>query len=497
MGPTNALSCKNNIDILSNNHSSFIVPDSVIINTLDLALSKSISASTPSDPLVIRVLSALQDSSPLFSCSFLSDWTYDNRHLYFKGCMYVPPSAHSSLLHLIHSSPTMDYMGIFCTKSILKQDFWWPSLSSFIKHFVDSCTICQQSKVNTHPTIPSLTSITSSTVLLFKQLSIDLITDLSPSDGHDSIVVIVDHSLMKGVILTPCSKTIDVAGIAQIFLDNVFKHFSLHNTLISNHGPQFASIFAQELAHLLKYDVWLSTAYHLQTDGQTEQINQELETYLWIFYTNSPSSWFQFLSIVEFHHNSTPHSFTKRSPFSLLYGYEPRSYPPLSKTFLLALKNCLSILDKARKEALTTHESTQKIMASRTTCRFTPWKVGDKVWLKATHFHLHYPSRKLAPKHHGPFKITCILSPLMYQLQLPKTWKIHNIFHALLLLSYCSTKPHGPTFLNPPPDIIDNEEEYEVEAILSHKGPKSQWLYLITWKGYSSAKSTWEPESNL
>ena len=56
---------------------------------------------------------------------------------------------------------------------------------------------------------------------------------------------------------------------------------------------------------------------------------------------------------------------------------------------------------------------------------------------------------------------------------------------------------HGPSFLNPPPDVIDNEEEYEVEAILSHKGPKAHRLYLITWKGYSSTKNTWEPESNL
>ena len=91
-------------------------------------------------------------------------------------------------------------------------------------------------------------------------------------------MVIVDHSLIKGVILTPCSKTIDATSITQIFLDNIFKHFSLHDTLISDYGPQFASAFTQELTHLLKYDVWLSMAYHPQTDGQTEQTNQKLKT---------------------------------------------------------------------------------------------------------------------------------------------------------------------------------------------------------------------------
>ena len=163
--------------------------------------------------------------------------------------------------------------------------------------------------------------------------------DLPSSDGHDSIVVVVDHRLMKGVILTPCSKTIDATGITQIFLNNVFKRFGLHDTLISDRGPQFTSAFARELACLLKYDVRLPTAYHPQMDGQTEQTNQELETYLHIFCANNPTSWAQFLSTAEFHHNSAPHSSTKKSPFSLLYGYEPRFYPPLGKTFLPALEN--------------------------------------------------------------------------------------------------------------------------------------------------------------
>ena len=119
------------------------------------------------------------------------------------------------------------------------------------------------------------------------------------------------------------------------------------------------------------------------------------------------------------------------------------------------------------------------------------------MWLEATHLRLKYPSRKLAPKRHGPFEIIRVLSPLTYQLQLLGTWKIHDIFHASLLSSYCSTEAYGSSFLNPPPDVIDNEEEYEVEAILSHKGSKARRLYLTAWKGYSSTENTWEPESNL
>jgi hypothetical protein len=125
------------------------------------------------------------------------------------------------------------------------------------------------------------------------------------------------------VILIPCSKTIDANGIAQLFFEFVFKRFGLHDTLISDRGPQFASAFARELARILHYDVRLSTAYHPQTDGQTERANQEVETYLRIFCANNPHNWSKFLTSAEFVHNSVPHSSTKVFPFSLILGYEP------------------------------------------------------------------------------------------------------------------------------------------------------------------------------
>ena len=129
---------------------------------------------------------------------------------------------------------------------------------------------------------------------------VDLVTDLPPSNGHDSLMVMVDHSLTKGVILIPCSKTIDAAKVAKLFLHHVFKRFDLHDSLISNRGPQFASAFARELAQLLHYNIKLSTTYHPQTDGQTEWTNQEVETYLHIFYANNPRKWTDFFPPLSF-----------------------------------------------------------------------------------------------------------------------------------------------------------------------------------------------------
>ena len=136
-------------------------------------------------------------------------------------------------------------------------------------------------------------------------------------------------------------------------------------------------------------------------------------------------------------------------------------------------------------------------MAQQSSQWFTPWKVNNKVWLETTNLRLHLPSRKLSPKRLDSFEITHVLSPLTYHLKLPHTWKIHNVFHASLLSPYYSTEVYGPSFLELPPNVIDNEEEYEVKAILSHKGPKSCWKYLTSWKGYSAVENTWEPKSNL
>ena len=136
-------------------------------------------------------------------------------------------------------------------------------------------------------------------------------------------------------------------------------------------------------------------------------------------------------------------------------------------------------------------------MKEQITSKFTPWKVGDKVWLEGKNLQLHYLTKKLAPKWEGPFEISQVVSPLAYRLWLPPTWKIHDVFHASLLSTYWETAEHRLNFINPPPEEIEGEEEEEVTEILLHRGSPGQQLYLVSWKGYSSVENTWEPEKNL
>ena len=143
----------------------------------------------------------------------------------------------------------------------------------FLCRFIAGCADCQAAKVNTHPMAPRLSLLAVENPLPSSSILVDLITGLPNSHGYDSVMVVVDHGLMKGVIYCPCTKNIDSKGVAQLFFTNVFPRFGLHSKVISDRGPQFASAFARELAHLLQYNVALSTAYHPQTDGETERVN--------------------------------------------------------------------------------------------------------------------------------------------------------------------------------------------------------------------------------
>ena len=323
MGPADALSRLPNPDLSSDNPNVTLLPDDRFISAIDTALVDKITSSSLTDPLVVTALQNLSQGSPLFPRSSLSDWHFNGSQLYFKNCLYIPTSARHDLVSSIHTSLASGHGGFFCTYSSLSRDYWWLGMSSFVRQFVAGCTLCQQMKVNTHLTMPTLSPLPSSCTHPFQQLSVDLITGLPPSHGFDLLLVVVDHGLSKGVILIPCNKDIDAKGVAELFFKHIFLCFGLHDHLISDCGPQFTSVFTMELAHILGYDLKLSTAYHPQTDGETKQVNQEVETYLRMFCQGQPDKWSEFIPMAEFAHNLATHSSTQRSPFSLILRYEP------------------------------------------------------------------------------------------------------------------------------------------------------------------------------
>ncbi len=125
------------------------------------------------------------------------------------------------------------------------------------------------------------------------------------------------------------------------------------------------------------------------------------------------------------------------------------------------------------------------------------WTIGQKVWLNMKNLALPYGTIKLVPRRHGPFEVEKVMSPVVYRLRLPPQWNIHPVFHASLLTPYAETKEHGENYTRPPPDMIEGEAEYEVEAIRAHRYQRRKLQYLIKWKGYPESDNTWEPLDNV
>ena len=135
-------------------------------------------------------------------------------------------------------------------------------------------------------------------------------------------------------------------------------------------------------------------------------------------------------------------------------------------------------------------------MAERRRSTYEPFKLGQKVWLDTRNVKMKYHG-KMAPKREGPFKIKEVLGPVTYKLKILKTWKIHNVFHAILLRPYEENEVYSKNFPTPPPDLVEGEEAYEVETILNHRKRGWGYQYLIKWAGYPITKASWESEQSF
>ena len=248
----------------------------------------------------------------------------------------------------------------------------------------------------------------------------------------------------------------------------------------------------KELCRLMGIVQNVSTAYHPRTDGQSERSNQWLEQYLRFWVDHQQTNWHHYLPLAEFAHNLWKNESTGQSPFEVLMGYSPRAEifdVTLSiPTVALQLRDWKNAREEAQKLIIKAQKkwAKGKVPEQR-------YQAGDQVWLEGRNLWIDRPSAKLAPKRHGPFKITKVLSPIMYQLELPPQWKIHDVFHADLLTPYRKTELHGPNFTKPPPDLIDGEEEYEIEEVLQSRkhGRGHKIQYLVKWKGYPDSENQW------
>src|SRR5712675_1512580 len=357
--------------------------------------------------------------------------------------------------------------------------------------------MCQQNKIITHRTRPTMYKIPMDPAALpFQQIAMDLIIGLPESNRHNSILTIINHGCSRAAVFLPCMKEISGPKIAQLYFNHVYRWFGLPKKIILDRDPRFTSHFGKALAAKLRVAQNLSTAFHPQTDGLSERKNQWIEQYLRLLTTAQQDDWDEWLTIASAVHNDRVNSTLGMTPNEALFGYRPSLYPRVAvNTPNEAVESRLDLLYQKRAQATAAINK-----ATRTPHVIKEiFKVGDQVWLDGKNLVLPYQSNKLAPRRQGPFRIKRIISPVAFQLELPASWRIHDVFHASFLTLYRETAAHGPNYSRPPPDLVDEDPEYEVEAIINHRffGQRRRLQYLIKWKGYPHSDNTWEPVENL
>ena len=267
----------------------------------------------------------------------------------------------------------------------------------------------------------------------------------------------------------------------------------------------------KELNNLLEIQTKLSTAYHPQTDRQTERINQELEQYLRVFIDHRQEQWPDLLGMAEFVYNNKIHMATKISPFKANYGQDPRmGFEGRRKEKYKAAGKFVKRIKKIQKEAkavLGKAQEEMKKFTNRKQGEREEYRIEDLVLLSMKDLKWQMKGRrseKLTEHFVGPYKVKGVVSSNAIELKLPKSIKIYSVVNVSRVQLY-KPQVEGQKKIPLKPVIIEGEEEFEIEKILNKRTVKGKekflvrWKekFLVRWKGYIAEEDTWKNRENL
>ncbi|GAB7357799.1 hypothetical protein MBLNU459_g0615t2 [Dothideomycetes sp. NU459] len=433
-------------------------------------------------------------------------WTKRDGLLYRRDALYIPQDSavKTELLYRSHDAPTAGHFGVARTLELLQRKYYWPNMAQEVKEYVATCDVCQRMKVQRHRPYGALQSLPMPDGP-FQELTMDFVTGLPPSKArgsvHDAILVIVDR-YTKVALYIACSKTITATQLADIFVERVISRYGTPKGIVSDRGTVFTSAFWQEICVALKVRRRLSTAFHPQTDGQTERQNQTLELYLRVYCSDKQDDWAKLLPLAEFAYNSTLHATIKKTPFQLLYGFEPELHYDSTSVPQAKVPDAAARVERLHRERqalasrwLAAQESQAKYYDQKRSEKC--FAQGDLVLLSAKNLSLKLPARKLSPKFIGPFQVLEPVGARAYRLRLPPQYKIHPVFHVSLLEPYKMRIGNASAPQYTAPEIIGGEEEWELEEIVEKAISNTGVHYKVKWLGWPQDYNQWLPENEL
>jgi len=461
------------------------------------------------------VLEAIRQGKTRHPFLQLSQCEVRDKYLYYRDRLYVPDDdeLRAKIVRLCYEDPAVGHPGRARTYALLSREYYWKGMSTFVRRWVRNCYICRRTKsfrVGHQGHLQPLPVPQRA----WLDVSMDFVVGLPESEGFDAIWVVVDR-LTKMRHYVPCHSTDSSEELARLFVKYIARYHGLPETIVSDRGPQFISDFWKHILTRWKTTARLSTAYHPETDGQTERMNAILEDHLRSYVTYLQDDWVEWLPLAEFSANSLPSETTGVSPFFATFGFNPRiGVEPIDTTRQPENRNAedfaadMSNITAHLQEAMLLSQGRYEENANKKRTTAPKYRVGQEVWLDARNIRTLRPIKKLDWKNLGPFKITEVVGPFTYRLDLPASIRIHPVFNAYLLHPVSNDALPHQVQIPPPPVEVDGVEEWEVEEIVDSitdrrgRGGQPRVKYVVKWKGYDTptreaADSIWEDVPDL
>ncbi|WVZ95473.1 hypothetical protein U9M48_041234 [Paspalum notatum var. saurae] len=470
---------------------SFSAPECVAISVCEPQWITEITTSYVHDPHCSQLLTKLA-LNPAADPNF----TLVNGVLRYKNRIWIGhvPELHTKVVKAFHSSAVGGHSGIPVTLARLKQLFAWHGMNSTVKLFVQSCQVCQQAKPD-RARAPGLLQPLEVPTTVWEIISMDFVEGLPVSNHYNCILVVVDV-FSKYAHFIALRHPFTAASVARAFHDQVYKHHGLPQAIVSDRDRIFLSQFWHLLFKLADVQLRMISAYHPQSDGQTERVNQCLETFLRCFVHACPQKWSSWLSVAQYA--------TGRAPFHVLYGRPPHQFG-ISDTTVVAPAELSSWLNERQlmtaliKQHLERAKVRMKKQADKGRSE-REFQVSEWVFLKLQPYVesslAPRANQKLAFKFFGPYQILARVGKVAYKLQLPSSALIHPVFHVSQLKKAVGTG-HTASVTLPDPSFEWSVPIKILDRRSVTQGVDSVLQVLVQWSHMPESLATWEDADAL